>query len=180
MKIKAAHQIYLELINESHAIPIFNMVDQNRSFLRPWLSFVDKMDTVTFAEHFVHGTIERNQDGQEYAFVLTQNGEAMGRIGIYKIDRQNKIGEIGYWLVEKAQGNGIVTSACKALISFCFLDLLLNRIEIKCGTENYKSQAIPGKLGFKKEGIIRDGEWLHDQFIDLNLYSLLKSEFLTP
>jgi ribosomal-protein-serine acetyltransferase len=104
------------------------------------------------------------------------NDKVIGRIGVYKIDSQNKIGEMGYWLAENAQGKGIITKSSKAIINFCFSDLQLNRIEIKCGTENLKSKAIPEKLNFTKEGVIRQGELLYDTFIDLNLYSLLKSE----
>jgi ribosomal-protein-serine acetyltransferase len=54
--------------------------------------------------------------------------------------------------------------------------LQLNRIEIKCGIENFKSKTIPEKLNFTKEGVIRQGELLYDKFIDLNLYSLLKTD----
>jgi len=179
MIINVKTNISLELIHESHALPIFNLVDRNRVFLREWLSFVDRMDSVSFAENFVKGSMKRNEEGQEYAFVITENGIVIGRIGVYKIDHQNKIGEIGYWLAEYVQGKGITTSACEALLSFCFNELQLNRIEIKCGTKNIRSQAIPVKLGFQMEGILRDAEWLHDQFIDLNLYSLLKSEYIT-
>jgi ribosomal-protein-serine acetyltransferase len=74
------------------------------------------------------------------------------------------------------QGKGIITKSCKAIIDFSFLDLHLNRIEIKCGTENFKSKTIPEKLNFTQEGIIRQGELLYDKFIDLNLYSLLKND----
>ena len=175
MIIKINTNLSLELINYSHAQPIFEMVDKNRAHLSPWLPFVDRMQTVEFAENFVKGTLQRNKEGQEWAFVIIEKGEIVGRIGVYKIDNQNKIGEIGYWLIENLQGKGIVTSSCKALIQFCFNDLKLNRIEIKCGTENLKSKSIPEKLNFTHEGIIRQGELLYDRFIDLNLYALLKS-----
>ncbi len=175
--IKAENQISLELINESHAQPIFEMVNQNRVYLRQWLSFVDNMVSVDFAENFVKGSMQRHQLGVEYAFVIQQGGQTVGRIGVYKLDRQNKIGEIGYWLVENVQGQGIITTACKAMIRFCFDDLLLHRIEIKCATGNTRSQSIPVRLGFTKEGIIREGEWLHDKYVDLFLYSLLTLEY---
>ena len=79
-------------------------------------------------------------------------------------------------MAENLQGKGIITKSCKALIDYCFSDLQLNRIEIKCGTENFKSKTIPEKLNFTKEGVIREGELLYDKFIDLNLYSLLKTD----
>lgn len=134
MQIQVNKTITLDLINESHALSIFEMVELNRPYLRQWLSFVDKMDSLLFAENFVKGTIKRNLDGLEFAFVIVENGEVIGRIGVYKIDQQNKIGEIGYWLVEHAQGKGIIHASCKALIHFCFSELSLNRIEIKCAT----------------------------------------------
>lgn len=169
--------IRLVLIAENHAEPIFNMVNTNRQFLRTWLPFVDKMQSVDFARGFVKGTMDRNLLGVEYAFIIFNGAEAIGRIGVYKIDPQNRIGEIGYWLVEKEQGKGIITQACKTLLNFCFDSLNLNRIELKCGTENSKSLAIPETLSFVKEGIIRQGEWLHDRYIDLYLFSFLKTDW---
>ena len=53
-----------------------------------------------------------------------------------------KIGSVGYWLSEEFQGKGIVLRSVEKLVDYCFTELLLNRIEIKCGTKNYKSQAI--------------------------------------
>ncbi|HEU4788634.1 MAG TPA: GNAT family protein [Flavobacterium sp.] len=178
MTITIDNRLKLELITESHAQPIFEMVDANRAHLRPWLPFVDRMQTVEFADNFVKGTMQRNKEGNEYAFVIFENEKVIGRIGVYKIDSQNRIGEIGYWIVEGFQGKGIVARSCQAIIDFCFLDLELNRIEIKCGTENFKSKTIPEKLNFAKEGVIRQGELLYDTFIDLNLYSLLKSDLV--
>jgi ribosomal-protein-serine acetyltransferase len=176
MIISIDNTLKLELITENHAQPIFDMVDANRDYLRPWLPFVDRMQTVEFADSFVKGAMQRNKDGNEFAFVIIENEKVIGRIGVYKIDNQNRIGEIGYWIIEGLQGKGIVTKSCKAIIDFCFSDLQLNRIEIKCGAENFKSKTIPEKLNFTKEGVIRQGELLYDTFIDLNLYSLLKSD----
>jgi ribosomal-protein-serine acetyltransferase len=176
MIINIDENIKIELINENHSQPIFDIVDKNRIHLRQWLPFVDRMQTVEFAENFVKGTMKRNKDGNEFAFVIIENDKVIGRIGVYKIDGQNKIGEIGYWLAENLQGKGIITKSCKAIIDFCFSDLQLNRIEIKCGTENFKSKTIPEKLNFTREGVIREGELLYDKFIDLNLYSLLKTD----
>ena len=62
------------------------------------------------------------------------------------------------------------------LIDFCLNELNLNRIEIKCGVENTKSKNIFIRLHFTHEGIIRQGELIHDKFIDLNIYSFLKTD----
>lgn len=175
-KIKIDQITNIELIHEHHAQSIFELVNSNRTYLREWLPFVDKMQTPEFAQNFVKGTMQRNKEGIEYAFVIVLNHQVIGRVGVYKIDSQNKIGEIGYWIAENFQGKGIVTRACQVVIDFCFKELQLNRIEIKCGTQNFKSQYIPEKLKFRKEGVMRQAELLYDKFIDLNLYSLIKKE----
>ena len=71
---------------------------------------------------------------------------------------------------------GIVTKSCRVLIDFCFNELNLNRIEIKCGVEYTKSQTVPIRLHFTHVGVIRQGELVHSKFIDLNIYSLLKND----
>lgn len=181
MKIKVDNTISLELVNDRHPEAIFNLVNANRFQLREWLPWVDNMQSVDFIKNFINGSLKRNADKSEFAFVIIFNSRIVGRIGIYNIDHQNKIAAIGYWLDGNVQGKGIVTKSCQELISFCFNTLQLNRIEIKCGTENYKSQTIPEKLNFKKEGTIRMGEFLSNKnmFIDLYSYSLIKDDWNT-
>lgn len=174
MIISINDHIYLELTDTKHAQGIFDIADSNRQHLRKWLTWVDNMNDINFIHNYINGAIQRNNQGVEHGFVIIRNDAIIGRIGVHKIDNSNKIGEIGYWIAENEQGKGIITRSCKPIIEYCFNDLALNRIEIKCGTENVNSQRIPEKLGFELEGIIRQGEWLHCAFIDLKLYSLLK------
>lgn len=63
---------------------------------------------------------------------------------------------------------------CKAIVNFCFDELKLKRIEIRVATQNYKSLAIPYRLGFKKEGCLEDAEFLHGEFVDHYIFSLIK------
>jgi ribosomal-protein-serine acetyltransferase len=64
------------------------------------------------------------------------------------------------------------------LITYGFKVLGLHRIEIKTATNNLKSQAIPEKLNFKKEGILREAELVNNKFLDLYLYSILSFEWM--
>ena len=52
----------------------------------------------------------------------------------------------------------------------------VNRIELCAAIENEKSQAVAERLGFKPEGIKRAAEFLNGQFVDHNIYSLLRNE----
>ncbi len=177
MNLQVNDTIRMELITNEHASVIFNMVDANRDYLRNWLSFIDNMRTLEFAEAFVNSIIEKNKQGIAYGYIIFENQVPVGRIGIYKIDHQNAIGEIGYWLVEKSQAKGIINNCCTTLIQYAFDELAINRIEIKCATGNVKSAAVAQKLDFVEEGILREAELVNGIYLDLYLYALLKKDF---
>lgn len=176
MTLQIDDQIKLELVDVQHAEVLYELAVDNRTHIEQWMQWIRNMHSVDFMHNFIKYTKERNANGLEYAYIILFNNIVVGRIGLYKIDAQNKIGEIGYWISEDYQGYGIITKACEGLISFAFKELLLNRIEIKCGTENYKSQGIPERLNFKLEGVLKEAELVNGTFIDLNLYALLKNK----
>jgi ribosomal-protein-serine acetyltransferase len=177
MTITADESISIVSLNNSHAPALLELVNANRLHLRQWLPWVDYMNTVGDFENFIAMSEKREAAGTDIGAMILYNGVAAGRIGMYDIHAQNKIGAIGYWLGEAFTGKGITTKACRAFIQHCFTQLDVNRIEIKCGTGNDKSLAIAERLGFKKEGVLRQAELLYGNFIDLYLYSMLKTEW---
>jgi len=70
-----------------------------------------------------------------------------------------------------------MTKACESFIDYAFNDFKLNRVEIRCAENNFKSRAIPQRLGFTKEGLIRDSEWLYDHYVDHIVYGMLAIEW---
>lgn len=177
MLLKIDESISLEQIELKHSRAIYEIAAAQREYLREWLTWVDMMESEEFIINYIKGSQQRNSEGSEYAFVILENEKVVGRIGMYKIDQFNKIGEIGYWVGAECQGKGIASRACRGMIEFGFNQLNLNRIEIVCGKENVKSQAIPERFKFSKEGILRQGAVLNGNFHDLVLYSMLKSEW---
>ena len=175
--IRADASISLELIADKHARPLLDLLDANRIHLRKWLPWVDNMQTVEDFQAYTNRSKVQHEEGTDFGYVILVNGIVAGRIGIHYIHQHNRNGAIGYWLGQDFTGQGTVTKACYALIDYCFNNLGLNRIEIKCATENYKSAAIPERLKFTKEGVLRQAELVNGEFLDLNLYSMLKDEW---
>jgi ribosomal-protein-serine acetyltransferase len=69
-----------------------------------------------------------------------------------------------------------MTESVKDLIEVGFKYYSLNRIEIRCAVENRKSRAIPERLGFQQEGIIRRAEKVYGMHFDHVVYGFLKQE----
>ncbi|MBZ0242466.1 MAG: GNAT family N-acetyltransferase, partial [Bacteroidales bacterium] len=146
-------ELFLKIIELSDAKTIFETINSQRTYLRKWLPFVDytreEEDTVRF--------IKAVYKDEEKVYVLNYQNDFAGLIGFRGTDNFNRKTEIGYWLSEPFQKKGIVTNAVKALVKYAFTELGINRIEINCAVGNEASSRIPQKLGFKLEGIERDG-----------------------
>jgi ribosomal-protein-serine acetyltransferase len=80
-------------------------------------------------------------------------------------------------LVEDFQGKGIMIDSLKKVLDYAFTEMGLNRIKVTCAINNIKSSALPKKLGFTLEGIAKEGNWLYDHFVDLEVYSLLAKKW---
>jgi ribosomal-protein-serine acetyltransferase len=175
--IQVSDDILLRQIHFSDAIDIFQTIDSQREYLGKWLPFVAETQEVDDTKGFILSMLEVPAESREYTFVIRYKGKFAGLIGFVRTDKRNRKTEIGYWLSEIFQKKGIATESVKALMHFAFHDLNMNRIQIKCGTENIPSRKIPRKLGFHFEGVERDGELLTGgRFTDIEVYSKLKNE----
>jgi ribosomal-protein-serine acetyltransferase len=177
MQIQVDNSTYLELLDFKHAEEIFALINTNRLHLREWLPWVDNMQTIEIFNSYIQKTKAETAAGTDFGFVINDNGRIAGRIGLHNIDQQTKTGAIGYWLGKDFEKKGLVTKACIALIDFGFTQLTLDKIEIRCATENHNSKAVPERLGFTQECILPGAEFVTDRILDLYVYSLSKKDW---
>lgn len=177
MTINIDEKVRLELTAAEHAQPLYDAVNSNRKHLSEFLPWVDNMQSLDDFHKYIKNCELRYQQKEEVSFVIILDEIPVGRIGLHYLHLQNKSGAIGYWLTKNAEGKGIITKSCKKLITYAFQDLGLRRIEIKAAVNNVRSQSIPEKLNFKKEGILRKAELVNNTFLDLVLYSMLSNEW---
>jgi ribosomal-protein-serine acetyltransferase len=175
--IVVSGEILLERIQPSDAPVIFEAVDSNRAWLAKWLPFVSYTRELKDTRAFISTVIEQRDKSGNEVYVIWYKGDFAGLIGYLNTDRVNEKTELGYWLVERLTGKGIATSCTKMLVELAFEKMMMNRVTIRCAVENTLSQNVALRLGFKFEGIEREGERYLDHFFDLKVFSLLKSEF---
>jgi len=174
--IRVNNNIRLEKIKLSMAPVIFSTMDKDRKYLKTWLPFVDQTTKVSDTEKFIERVLENNESKKNEIFSIWFNEEFAGLIGFNDIDWLNRKTEIGYWLADKMQGKGIASKCTEKLIRYAFKKIKLNRIQIKVAVGNTRSAAIPKRLGFIFEGIERSGELHRQKYLDLEVYSILKSD----
>lgn len=176
--LKVDQEIEIQLFQIQHADELYTLVDKNRVHLREWLPWVDNMGSASQYYPIITDWLKQFSENRGFNGGIRFNGKLAGAIGFHHIDWQNRSTSIGYYLAEGAEGNGIMTRSVQALINYAFCDLQLQRIEIRCGIKNLKSRAIPERLGFTQEGIVRKAEFLYDHYHDLAVYGLLQEEWI--
>lgn len=170
-------EIELRLFVEDDVDTLHKLVDTNREHLRRWLPWVDYEVSAKDSLNFVQRSREQYASNIGFQLGIWYRGQLGGVIGYHPIDWPNRHVEIGYWLGAEFEGHGVMTRACRALINYAFERLMLNRVAILCATGNTRSCAIPQRLGFTPEGVIREGELLNDRFVDLAIYGMLAREW---
>ena len=170
-------EIEVRLVTESDAPAIFALTDRNREYLAKWLPWVPLTRTVADSEGFVRRAHEQMRRGEGFHACIEHRGELVGVIGHVYLDPTNRRAEIGYWLGEEFQGRGVMTRACRALVDYGFRSLGLNRTEIRADVDNRRSRAIPERLGFVQEAVLRESVQDYGRFRNIVMYGMLRRDW---
>ncbi len=110
------------------------------------------------AEEFLRSlqTPEKIPALQWWGIELKAEGRLIGTCGYFRWNQQHHRAEIGYDLYPEVWGQGLMPEALQVLVRYGFAGMNLNRIEALTHIENQRSQRVLSKLGFQREGLVRE------------------------
>ncbi|THB74132.1 MAG: GNAT family N-acetyltransferase [Desulfobacteraceae bacterium] len=158
-----------------YAEELFALVDANRAFLKQWLPWLDKVQTAEDTRSFILNQLERFRRQEALHVTILHQGRIAGVLGYNRIDPESRIGYVGYWLGKTYTGSGIMTHCVSNLIDLGSEYFDLQRMDIRCAVDNVKSRAIPERLGFIQEGVLKNAEKLYDRYVDHVVYGRVTS-----
>ncbi len=177
LRLRIDEATELRTLEERDTNVFYRLIERNRAHLRQWLPWLDSTLTAEDERAFIRLAYNQYIENKAVTCGIWYHKQAAGTISYHPIDWINRKVEIGYWLGAEFQGRGLMTKSCAKMVEYAFSALHLNKVEVRCATGNTRSCAIPQRLNFKHEGIIRQAEWLYDHFVDLNFYGLLAQEW---
>jgi ribosomal-protein-serine acetyltransferase len=177
LELAVNEMIVLRQLQPEDAPVLFNQLNSSRKSLRRFLPWVDYNTNQEHSLRFIEMMLRKADDQDAIAFGIWYQQQLCGVMDLHCWDHQLQKAEIGYWLGETYRGKGIAVNSCKALISFCFESLKLNKLEIRFVLQNEQSAQIPIRLGFSKEGILRHSAKLHGQYVDTVVMGMLKQDW---
>jgi ribosomal-protein-serine acetyltransferase len=170
--IPISDELHLRVLEESDAREVHALVEGNRAFLARWMPWAADQE-IERTTNFIRGTRQRFETGDSFETAVVLDGRIAGCAGFPVIDRVARNAIIGYWLAEEYEGRGLITRAVRALIDHAFGEWQLHRVEIRAAAENLRSRAVPERLGFTQEGVLREAELVGGEYQDLVVYGLL-------
>jgi len=170
------HTTRLDLveIRQHHLINIYNLfADENVTRFYNLLPLTVESDAQKFIDWYQNRFKEKL--GIRWGISLKGEQDIIGTIGFNNFTKRHKA-NIGYDLQPDYWNKGIMTEALRAVINFGFNQLEINRMEAEVMQGNVNSEKLLLKLNFLKEGVLREWMLWNDNYYDMSMFSLLKSD----
>ena len=138
----------------------FTEISQAKAQIQAWANGFDERRSIRW------GIVRREDD------------IVIGTCGYYGFNVWHRRGSLGFELARSYWRQGIMTEALEAIIAFGFNEVGLNRIQAVVMPGNEGSEKLLEKLGFRREGVLREYEnWGKKGFVDVLMFSLLRHEY---
>jgi len=141
---------------------------------------IDRLRSLSDTQKFID-TENKEADNQDLIFLgvfSRATKDFLGIISLFNIDQKHSFASLGFQLVKDYWGRGIMHESLMHFIKFVFEELNFHRIEAQVYIGNEKSINVLDRLGFTKEGQLRQNFLIEGKYQDSYLYSILRTEFL--
>src|SRR3954468_12801774 len=134
------------------------------------------------AERFITACRQMADEGTgaRLAVDLVPDGPFIGWCGLSQWNPDYRSASLGYCFDEAAWGHGYATEGAGALLQWAFATLDLNRVQAETDTRNLASARVLEKLGFLREGTLREDCIVNGDVSDSWVYGLLHREWRQP
>ena len=157
----------------------YQLIQSNYDYLQEEISEINTLNSIEDAEVYVRFKHIAWLSRERFVpkIVEKATGRMIGQLWIEpKWDKM--IFEIGYFVEERSQGNGFITEAVNKMAAVFFTKFDANKLEIHTKATNLKSIGVAIRCGFTKEAQLRERGRTNDgEFVDIQIYGLLRSEF---
>ncbi len=159
---------FLALRTTATDAAMHRLIERNLDRLRPWEPWAQNEQTEADTAAFTRLQLDLFSRGAAVPALVLQGDDPIGAASL-KLDSYLGTSELGYWIDRDWEGRGIMTRACAALIEHA-IGAGMRRIEIRTASFNERSCRLAVRLGFEREGLLRQALPIGDHRLDVALY----------
>ncbi|MEM7809087.1 MAG: GNAT family N-acetyltransferase, partial [Planctomycetota bacterium] len=160
-----------------HAGGQFAAIERSRPRIRKWLNWVDETKSADDVRTFFQKCCRDIGRRSDATAIIQHRGDLAGSVGLTVVDRRDRAGEIGYWLAEGHEGQGVMTRAAAAMLSHGHGAMRLPRVFLCASTKNPKSYSVMQRIGCMHEATLAAGDPLpNGEITDQVVYAHIDDE----
>jgi ribosomal-protein-alanine N-acetyltransferase len=146
-----------------------------------WLDAIPQPYREPEANAWIEHATTAWREGSAAPFAVTDatNAKLIGSVGVNWVgDREERVGEVGYWMRRDVRGRGLATRAVRLASRWALGELGCERLQLRADEQNVPSQRVAVKAGFTREGVLRSVHFNArlNRRVDFVMFSLLPSE----
>ncbi len=160
-----------------HAADFAAHMDRAREHIRPWVGATFVTDDLDEATALLQRYADRSAADGARLYGIWVGGTLVGGVLFAAFDSTRRVAEAGCWLQPDAEGQGLITQACQAIIGWAFAERGIHRVEWHCRAANEPSAAVAQRLGMTLEGTLRESWQVGEGFDDTQIWAVLAHEW---
>jgi ribosomal-protein-serine acetyltransferase len=174
-ELQVDDELSLVLAEDRHAGVMTDLIVRNQARLARWEPWAEHPATLDSTRAYIRAALEDFARGRQISTIIAINTDEgqrfIGRCGM-RINPQFGNGDIGYWIDGDYEGQGLTSRAARGLITACFDELSLSKVDLRTSIGNQRSRALAERLGFTFEGILPRGLQFMRRADDVALYAV--------
>jgi len=174
--LPVATGISLTPIRLCDADALASLIAGNVRHLRTYMPKVIGLGTPDSARGYLQAALDAHASGTLFEWHIFDGNRLCGAIRLNHLELDSHKASVGYYIGAEHQGRGLATLSVGAVVQFAFERLHLNRIELRCASDNVASQRVAERLGFRWEGLLRQAELVEGAYLDHFVYGLLAAD----
>jgi len=111
------------------------------------------------------------------SLLVCRDEEPMGMVALFDEHDVTGTATLAYWLDPEYWGNGYATEAVGLLCEHAFAERRLHKLRAEVIEPNDGSQRVLEKLGFQREGLLRDEKFVGGEHVDVHRFGLLADQW---
>ncbi|MGD2043233.1 MAG: GNAT family protein [Acidimicrobiia bacterium] len=173
-------RLIIQRFTRRDASTLDEAIRESLADLNQWLPWARLDYTTADTTAFIRESIQawKEERAWDYSIRMVDDPKRhVGNISFWTVSKLGKIAEIGYWVRSLETSRGICTEAVALLLEEAFNSLGYHKVVLRIAVGNDASDRVAEKLGFTREGVLREELLIRGNWVDHSLWSLLDREY---
>ena len=167
----------LAMLEPWHAEQFHDTISRARPALLDAIPAAHEVHSVDDARSVLQKWADAHAQDTRHLFGIWLEGELVGVVQLFNFNTTQATAEMGVWLAPWAQGRGLITRACRAMLDWAFHERGLSRVQWVTRPDNVRSLAVAARLGMTREGVLRESYPYRGKRHDSEYWSMLAHEW---